>query len=80
MQQSLSRLFSRYSASCYLPKKTLTWGFPKIRGTFLGFLIIRTIVFWGPYWGPLILENYDILTERRFPTATNDFMCQGWGG
>ena len=23
-------------------------------------LIIRTIVFWGPYWGPLILENYHI--------------------
>ena len=23
------------------------WGFPKIRGTFLGVPIIRTIVFWG---------------------------------
>ena len=36
------------------------WGFPKIRGTFLGFPIIRTIVFWGLYWGPLILGNYQI--------------------
>ena len=31
-----------------------TWRFPKIRGTFLGIPIIRTIVFWGLYWGPLI--------------------------
>ena len=29
----------------------LIWGFPKIRGTFLGVPIIRTIVFWGVYWG-----------------------------
>ena len=29
-------------------------GFPKIRGTFLGVPIIRTIVFWGLYWGSLI--------------------------
>ena len=27
----------------------LIWGFPKIRGTFLGVPIIRTIVFWGLY-------------------------------
>ena len=39
----------------------LIWGFPKIRGTFLGVPIIRTIVFWGLYWGPLILGNYHIL-------------------
>ena len=32
--------------------------FPKIRGTLLGVPIIRTIVFWGLYWGPLILGNY----------------------
>ena len=36
------------------------WGFPKIRGTLLGVPIIRTIVFWGLYWGPLILGNYHI--------------------
>ena len=34
------------------------WGFPKIRGTLLGIPIIRTIVFWGLYWGPDILGNY----------------------
>ena len=26
--------------------------FPKIRGTSLGAPIIRTIVYWGLYWGP----------------------------
>ena len=34
------------------------WGFPKIRGTFLGVPIIRIIVFWGLDWGPLILGKY----------------------
>ena len=32
--------------------------FPKIRSTFLGVPIRRTIVFWGLYWGPLLLGNY----------------------
>ena len=36
------------------------WEFPKIKGTFLGVPIIRTIVFWGLYWGPFILGNYHI--------------------
>ena len=27
------------------------WGFPKIRGTILGVLIFRIIVYWGLYWG-----------------------------
>ena len=35
-------------------------GFPKNRGTILGVPIIRTIVFWGLYWGSLILGNYRI--------------------
>ena len=29
-------------------------------GTFLGVPIIRTIVFWGLYWGPPFLGNYHI--------------------
>ena len=33
-------------------------GFPKLGGTILGVPIIRTIVFWVLYWGPLILGNY----------------------
>ena len=28
---------------------------PKIMGFFLGVHIIRTIVYWGLYWGPPIL-------------------------
>ena len=36
------------------------WVFPKNRGTFLGVPIIRTIVFLGLYWGPLVLGNYHI--------------------
>ena len=44
-------------ASCAgLPK----WGFPKSGVPFLGVLIIRTIVFWGLYWGPLVLGNYQM--------------------
>ena len=33
------------------------WWFPKIRGTILGFPIVRTLVFWGPNWASLILET-----------------------
>ena len=33
------------------------WGFPQIRGTILGVPIIRTIVFWGLYWGSLFWET-----------------------
>ena len=29
-------------------------------GTFLGVPIIRTIVFWGLYWGSSILGNYHL--------------------
>ena len=31
-------------------------GFPKIGSPFLGFAIIRTIAFWGLYWGPPFRE------------------------
>ena len=42
------------------PTEYIIWRFPKIRGTFLGVPMIRTIVYWGLYWGPLILGNYHI--------------------
>ena len=35
-------------------------GCPKIRDTILGIPIIRTIVYWGLCWGPLILGNYHV--------------------
>ena len=43
------------------PPPRAIWGFPKIRGTFLGVPIIRIIVYWGLYWGPLIYGKYYIL-------------------
>ena len=35
-------------------------GFPKLGVPFSGVPIIRTILFWGLYWGPLILGNYHL--------------------
>ena len=45
-----------------LPKllKGVIWRFPRIGGTLLGVPLIRIIVFWGLYWGPLICGNYHI--------------------
>ena len=40
------------------PTWLLIWEFPKVRGTFLGVHIIRTIAYLGLYWGPPILGNY----------------------
>ena len=36
-------------------------GFPKIRGTILGVLTLRIVVYWGLYWGPLILGKHHII-------------------
>ena len=36
------------------------WVFPTIRGALLAVPIIRTIAFWGLYWGPLVLDNYHV--------------------
>ena len=48
---------------------SLIWGFPKIRGSMLGVPIIRTIVYWGLYWGPLVLGNYH-LHQAKLSQAT----------
>ena len=49
------------------------WVFPKIRGTFLGVPIIRTIAFWGLYWGPPTLGNYHIsVIQGRLRTLKCD--------
>ena len=37
-------------------------GFPKLGVPFLGIHIIRTIVFWGLYWGLPILGIYHLVT------------------
>ena len=36
-----------------------------MRGTFLGVPIIRTIIYWGLYWGPLIQGNYHVRGGKR---------------
>ena len=38
-----------------------------MRGTFLRVTIIRTIVFWGLYWGHPILGNYQIIQRVQVP-------------
>ena len=51
--------FSHFSITRSDPTSAVdSWGFPKIRDTILGAPVIRTIVFWGLYGGPLILGNY----------------------
>ena len=49
---------------CPGPKRCVllkdSWGIPKIRGTFLGVPIIRTLVFWGLYWGPPYLGKLPV--------------------
>ena len=39
--------------------------FHKIRGPLLGVLVIRIIVYWGVFWGPLFME-----TPVRVPPST----------
>ena len=39
---------------CVKLREVAIGGFPKISGRILGVPIIRIIVFWGLYWGPLI--------------------------
>ena len=46
----------------------LIWEFPEIMGTFVGVPIIRIIVYWGLYWGPLLLGNYHFLLGEHFET------------
>ena len=46
-----------FRAAAALGCRRALWGFPKLRGTFVRVLIIRTIVFWGPYWVPSFWET-----------------------
>ena len=65
------------------------WGFPKIRGTFLGVPIIWIIVFLGLYWVPPILGNYHVgdrvgyigIMEKNMETTIkgSGFRVQGLG-
>ena len=44
------------------PSSGKQWGekVPKIKSTILGVPIITSIVYWGLYWGPRIMGNYQI--------------------
>ena len=55
------------------------WGVSKIMGTFLGVSKIRTIVYWGLYWGPLILRNYH-MEPYRVPWLAEAPVRQGMLG
>ena len=37
-----------------------SWGFPNIRGTIFGGLILRIVVYWGLYWGPPTWGKYHV--------------------
>ena len=50
------------------------WYCSKIRGTFSKVPIIRIIVFWGLYWGPLIQGNYHILLMEYFTILQDDIL------
>ena len=52
--------------------------FPKIRGTLLGVPIIRTIVFWGLYWGSQILGNYHIGEGLKHHFFLVSPICMPW--
>ena len=53
-------------------------GFPKLGVAFWGVPIIRTIVFWGLFWGSLILGNYHLgsraFQRSRFLIASNQIL------
>ena len=57
-----------------LSTRNLTWWFTKIRGTILGVPIVRTLVFWGLYWGPLFRET--TTSSRLKATASLAWVSQ----
>ena len=51
---------STYKQHLHKGHESQTWGVPQTRGTVLEVPIIRTIVFWGLYWGFRIWGNYHL--------------------
>ena len=62
-------------------EQRLKWGFPKIRGTFLGVPMIRIIVYWGLQWGPLFWESTErmITGGRVLPLAVTFMTASSCG-
>ena len=54
-------------------------GFLKLGISFWGVPIIRTIVFWGLYWGSRILGNYHVVGSRTLEISYKDFRVQALG-
>ena len=55
-----SKPFHPGKASIAINNYTNTWGrgaLPKLGGTVLGVFIIKAFIFWGTYWGSLLMEN-----------------------
>ena len=50
-------------------------GFPKIRGTILRVPIIRTIIYWGLYWGRPILGNYHLIKQEFGASSDVSSIC-----
>ena len=48
-------------------------------GTFWGVSIIRIIVYWALYWGPLILRNYHFGFSRKSGEGVLED-CRVWFG
>ena len=54
----LSEVQTIANSSAKLSCMVKNGGFPKLRGTVLGVPVLRTVVFWGLYWGSSVLGNY----------------------
>ena len=51
--------------------------FPKLGGTILGVPLIRTMVFWGLYWGPPNLGNYHMSHNLNSSKSGDIRDCKG---
>ena len=67
---------------CFKAVAESIWGSPKVRGTFSGVPIIRTIVYWGLHWGTLILGIYHLGrgNTEGFQASGPRVNCTGFGG
>ena len=74
---SLETLLYEVSQSSLNAQKQSIWGLPKIRGSFLGVPIIRTIVFWGLYWGPPFLGNSHLELGQVCTSSYEAFGARG---
>ena len=52
----------------------IDWGFPKIGGTFWR-PRIRIILYWGLYWGNLVLGNYQLPKQSYSLFDLQSYVC-----